>query len=94
MGETAITEHAEDAKTSTEATPRTIVRAEVKMGRAENESGLIWVTTIFMAIFHIGVIVALFFFSWTNLIVAAVLYVLAINAGIGMGYHRLLVHRG
>jgi len=28
------------------------------------------------------------------LIVAAVLYVLAVKCGIGMGYHRLLVHRG
>jgi len=67
---------------------------DVRMGRAQNESGIIWITTIFMAIFHIGAIAALFFFSWTNLIVAAILYVFAINFGIGMGYHRLLVHRG
>ena len=65
-----------------------------KMGRAQDESGLVWTTAIFMAIFHLGAIAALFFFSWTNLIVAAVLYVLAVNCGIGMGYHRLLVHRG
>ncbi|HEY0309132.1 MAG TPA: fatty acid desaturase [Acidobacteriaceae bacterium] len=64
------------------------------MGRAQNESGIIWITAIFMAIFHLGAIAALFFFSWTNLIVAAILYVFAINFGIGMGYHRLLVHRG
>ncbi len=68
--------------------------AGVLMGRAQNETGLIWITFIFMVIFHIGAIAALFFFSWTNLIVATVLYVLAINCGIGMGYHRLLVHRG
>lgn len=67
---------------------------EVKMGRGQTESGVIWITTIFMIIFHLGAITALFFFSWTNLLVAAVLYVLAVNAGIGMGYHRLLVHRG
>jgi fatty-acid desaturase len=47
-----------------------------------------------MAIFHLGAIAALFFFSWTNLIVAVVLYIFAINLGIGMGYHRLLTHRG
>ena len=76
------------------AEPRTSVRSEVRMGRAENESGLIWVTTIFMAIFHIGAVAALFFFSWTNLIAAIVLYIFAVNCGIGMGYHRLLVHRG
>ena len=70
------------------------IRGEVRMGRAQNESGLVWVTTVFMVIFHIGTIAALFFFSWTNLIVAVVLYIFAINFGIGMGYHRLLVHRG
>ena len=69
-------------------------RADLRMGRADNESGIIWVTTIFMAIFHLGAIAALFFFSWINLIFAFALYVLAINCGIGMGYHRLLVHRG
>ena len=70
------------------------VHSEVRMGRAHNESGLIWVTTVFMVLFHVGAIAALFFFSWTNLIVAVVLYIFAINCGIGMGYHRLLVHRG
>ncbi len=33
-------------------------------------------------------------FSWKALIVSIVLYVLAINVGIGMCYHRLLTHRG
>jgi stearoyl-CoA desaturase (delta-9 desaturase) len=69
-------------------------RNEVRMGRAQTESGLVWITTVFMVIFHLGAIAALFFFSWTNLIVAIALYVFAINFGIGMGYHRLLVHRG
>lgn len=73
---------------------RASVRTEVHMGRAQNESGLIWVTFIFMVIFHLGAVAALFLFSWTNLIIAVVLYILAINCGIGMGYHRLLVHRG
>jgi stearoyl-CoA desaturase (delta-9 desaturase) len=70
------------------------MRSDVHMGRVDSETGLIWNTTIFMVIFHLGTIAALFFFSWTNLIVAAVLYVMAINLGIGMGYHRLLTHRG
>jgi fatty-acid desaturase len=65
-----------------------------KMGRMHSESGVVWITAIFMAIFHLGAIAALFFFSWTNLIVAVILYILAVNCGIGMGYHRLLVHRG
>ena len=77
-------------KVKQDAAPKT----DVRMGRAQNEPKLIWITAIFMAIFHIGAIAALFFFSWTNLIVAAALYVVAINMGIGMGYHRLLTHRG
>src|SRR5271154_13037 len=53
-----------------------------------------WTTTSFMAAFHIGAVAALFMFSWKALIVSIVLYVLAINVGIGMCYHRLLTHRG
>jgi stearoyl-CoA desaturase (delta-9 desaturase) len=64
------------------------------MGRADSETDLNWTTTGFMLLFHAGAIAALFFFSWTNLIVALVLYIFAINMGIGMGYHRLLTHRG
>lgn len=85
-----VTENPKDKGQSSKAAPR----IALQMGRAHSESGVVWVTAIFMAIFHIGAIAALFFFSWTNLIVAAVLYVLAVNFGIGMGYHRLLVHRG
>jgi stearoyl-CoA desaturase (delta-9 desaturase) len=44
--------------------------------------------------FHIGALAALFFFSWPRLVVMLVLYVVAINVGIGMCYHRLLTHRG
>jgi stearoyl-CoA desaturase (delta-9 desaturase) len=47
-----------------------------------------------MVAFHIGAIAALFFFSWGAVITAAILYIFAINMGIGMGYHRLLTHRG
>ena len=42
----------------------------------------------------LGALAALFFFSWQRLVGQAVLYVLAINVGIGMCYHRLLTHRG
>jgi len=53
-----------------------------------------WVTASFMALFHIGAFVALFFFSWKAFLVAFVLYWVAGSLGIGMGYHRLLTHRG
>jgi fatty-acid desaturase len=64
------------------------------LGRQTQTGKLNWLTIIFMAIFHAGAIAALFFFSWKALIVSAILYVFAINMGIGMGYHRLHTHRG
>lgn len=53
-----------------------------------------WLTTFFMVAFHVGAIVALFMFSWSALAVALVLLYIAGSFGIGMGYHRLLTHRG
>jgi len=53
-----------------------------------------WVTTIFMTLFHIGAVAALFFFSWKGLIAAVILFWATGSLGIGMGYHRLLTHRG
>jgi sn-1 stearoyl-lipid 9-desaturase len=53
-----------------------------------------WVTAIFMFVFHVGAVAALFFFSWKALAVALLLYWVGGSLGIGMGYHRLLTHRG
>ena len=47
-----------------------------------------------MFAFHIGAIAALFFFTWKALALAVVLWWVAGSLGIGMGYHRLLTHRG
>ena len=47
-----------------------------------------------MLLFHVGAIAALFFFSWKALAIAVLLYWVAGSLGIGMGYHRLLTHRG
>jgi stearoyl-CoA desaturase (delta-9 desaturase) len=58
------------------------------------DSKINWITTIFMALFHIGAVAALFFFSWKALIVAVILLWVSGSLGIGMGYHRLLTHRG
>jgi fatty-acid desaturase len=55
---------------------------------------IIWSTTIFMLLFHIGAVAALFFFSWKALAVAVLLWWVAGSLGIGMSYHRLLTHRG
>jgi sn-1 stearoyl-lipid 9-desaturase len=53
-----------------------------------------WITTFFMLVFHLGAVAALFFFTWKALVVAVVLWWIAGSLGIGMGYHRLLTHRG
>ena len=65
------------------------------MGRAASVgAGINWITFTAVAAFHVGAIAALFFFTWERLAVMLVLYVVAINVGIGMCYHRLLTHRG
>jgi stearoyl-CoA desaturase (delta-9 desaturase) len=53
-----------------------------------------WITTFFMGAFHVGAIAALFFFTWKALALAVVLWWVSGSLGIGMGYHRLLTHRG
>lgn len=53
-----------------------------------------WITASFMALFHLGAIAALFFFTWKALFVAIFLWWLSTSLGIGVCYHRLLTHRG
>jgi sn-1 stearoyl-lipid 9-desaturase len=53
-----------------------------------------WITAVFMLLFHIGAVAALFFFTWKAFFVAILLYWVSGSLGIGMGYHRLLTHRG
>jgi fatty-acid desaturase len=55
---------------------------------------IVWITTAFMVAFHIGAVAALFVFSWKALFLAMGLWWVAGSLGIGMGYHRLLTHRG
>jgi sn-1 stearoyl-lipid 9-desaturase len=55
---------------------------------------IIWTTTLFMILFHVGAIVALFVFTWKALFLAIALWWISGGLGIGMGYHRLLTHRG
>ncbi|MGZ4836361.1 MAG: acyl-CoA desaturase [Terriglobales bacterium] len=52
------------------------------------------VTTLFMLAFHAGAVAALFMFSWKALALAVLLWWVSGSLGIGMGYHRLLTHRG
>jgi stearoyl-CoA desaturase (delta-9 desaturase) len=53
-----------------------------------------WNTSVFMVIFHLGALVGLFMFSWKALVATVVLWWIAGSLGIGMGFHRLLTHRG
>lgn len=55
--------------------------------------GVNWITVIAFAVFHLGAVAALFFFSWPALFAALALYWISLSFGIGMGYHRLLTHR-
>lgn len=56
--------------------------------------GINWITSSVMVIFHLGAIGALFVFSWPAFWIAFALWWIAGGLGIGMGYHRLLTHRG
>jgi sn-1 stearoyl-lipid 9-desaturase len=53
-----------------------------------------WLTALVMVVYHALAVVALFHFSWRGVAVAAVLWWISGSLGIGIGYHRLLTHRG
>jgi stearoyl-CoA desaturase (delta-9 desaturase) len=53
-----------------------------------------WGTATFLICAHLGSIAALFFWSWPAVITGVVLYWVGGSLGIGMGYHRLITHRG
>jgi fatty-acid desaturase len=56
-----------------------------------------WNTTIFMIIFHIGALASLFMLtrlSWKAVPITMLLWWVSGSLGIGMGFHRLLTHRG
>src|SRR5262249_23691585 len=55
---------------------------------------VIWGIITFFIALHILAVAAFFFFSWKALILAVIVYWIAGSLGIGMGYHRLLMHRG
>lgn len=47
-----------------------------------------------MGLFHVGAVAALFNFSWPSFAAAVFLWWVSGSLGIGIGYHRLLTHRG
>jgi fatty-acid desaturase len=60
----------------------------------QRRTGINWATTIAMVVFHVLAIAALFTFSWTAVVVSVVLWWVSGSLGVGMGFHRLLTHRG
>lgn len=61
---------------------------------APKNEKLNWTTITGVTIFHILAVAALFTFSWANLVAALIMWWIAGSLGIGVGYHRLLTHRG
>jgi fatty-acid desaturase len=60
----------------------------------QQDQAINWLVVVVFGLFHIGALASLFMFSWQALFVAVILYWVAGSLGIGMGYHRLLTHRG
>jgi stearoyl-CoA desaturase (delta-9 desaturase) len=63
-------------------------------GRKASSGEINCITAIAMTIFHIGAVAAFFFIDWGAIAMALFLWWVAGSLGIGMGYHRLLTHRG
>lgn len=61
---------------------------------AKDRLGVNWTNGIFLTFSHVAAVAALFFWSWPAVITAVVMYWVAGSLGVGMGYHRLLTHRG
>ena len=53
-----------------------------------------WNTTVFMIIFHTCALISLFMISWKVWPLTILLWWISGSLGIGMGFHRLLTHRG
>ena len=60
----------------------------------DEKRGINWHTAIFMVVLHLGALAAPFMFSWRALGTAILLWWITASLGVGMGFHRLLTHRG
>lgn len=67
---------------------------EIQAARTEKQTSINWPTVAFLTVFHVASVAAPFFWSWPAVITAVILYWVAGSLGIGMGFHRLLTHRG
>lgn len=62
--------------------------------KAKANQKINWHTSIFLAIFHLGALAAFFVFSWKWIVISILLNWVGGSLGIGIGFHRLLTHRG
>jgi sn-1 stearoyl-lipid 9-desaturase len=67
---------------------------KTRLSAAVQKRNIKWGSGIFLVIAHIAAVVAIFFWSWPAIICGAILYWVAGSLGIGMGFHRLITHRG
>jgi len=68
--------------------------SQTTMYGRKHQRGVNWITAVAMIAFHAGAIAAFFFIDRGAMVAALALYCVAGMLGIGMGYHRLLTHRG
>jgi sn-1 stearoyl-lipid 9-desaturase len=71
-----------------------MTQLDILQRRQRTDGEINWVTAGFMSAFHLGAIAALFFFSWPAFLITMFLWWISTSLGIGVGYHRLLTHRG
>ena len=74
--------------------PTVVPNDETPLHSETIKSGTNWIFAITVVIFHLAALAALFCFRWSALVAFAVVWILAQNVGIAIGYHRLLTHRG
>ncbi|MGE3275006.1 MAG: acyl-CoA desaturase [Vicinamibacterales bacterium] len=63
-------------------------------GRKASNGEINWITVTAMVVYHVGAVAALFYVNVGAMLAAALLWWISGMFGIGMGYHRLLTHRG
>ena len=62
--------------------------------KAKLNSQINWNTAIFLGLFHVGAMAAFFVFSWKWIVISLLLNWVGGSLGIGVGFHRLMTHRG
>jgi stearoyl-CoA desaturase (delta-9 desaturase) len=72
----------------------TVNLMKTKISNPNKRGAVSWNTAIFMILFHAGAVASLFMLSWRVIPVTLVLWWISGSLGVGMGFHRLLTHRG